>query len=77
MRREQADLRFKEAVEMGRHRGWKDLHHRHELQHWKVEGRRNTTERVEDLPGRTDITHDHFQELFTDPLQKETPERIW
>ena len=34
-------------------------------------------ERVEDLLGRTDIVHDHFKELFTDPLHKETPEWIW
>ena len=34
-------------------------------------------ERVEDLLGRTDIVHDHFKELFTDPLHKETPGWIW
>ena len=36
-----------------------------------------TTGRVEDLQGRTDIVHNHFKELFTDPLHKETPERFW
>ena len=34
-------------------------------------------ERVEALHGRTDIVHDHFKELFTDPLHKEAPEWIW
>ena len=35
-----------------------------------------TTERVEDLQGRTDIVHNHFKELFTDPLHKEILEWI-
>ena len=32
---------------------------------------------MEDLQGRTDIVHNDFKELFTDPLHKETPEWIW
>ena len=76
MRREQADLRFKEAVEMGAP--------------FSIHGpppptraptleklRDGRMERVEDLQGRADIVHDHFKELFTDPLHKETPEWIW
>ena len=27
---------------------------------------------VEDFQGRADIVHDHFKELFTDTLHKET-----
>ena len=36
-----------------------------------------TIKKVEDLDGRTNIVHQHFKELFTDPLQKGIPEWIW
>ena len=32
------------------------------------------TDRIENLQGRTEILHDHFKELFTDPLRWETLE---
>ena len=33
-------------------------------------------EKVEHLQGRTDIVHEHFQGLFTDPSHAEVPEWI-
>ena len=77
MRRKQADLRFNKAVEMGapsRLQGPPPATRAPILEKLRSDG---TTERVEDLQGRTDIVHNHFKELFTDPLHKETPEWIW
>ena len=77
MRRKQADLRFKKAVEMGapsRLQGPPRPTRAPILEKLRSDG---TTERVEDLQGRTDIVHNHFVELVTDPLHTETPEWIW
>ena len=60
-----------------RHNACKGHHLRHVLRYWRKLRSDCTTERVEDLQRRTDIVHNHFKELFTDPLHKETPEWIW
>ena len=43
----------------------------------EILGSDGTTVRVEDLLGRTDIVHNHFKELFTDPRHEEGPHWLW
>ena len=65
MRREQADLRFKKAAEMeapSRLQRPPPATRAPMLEKLRSDG---TTERVEDLQGRTDIVHNHFKDLFT------------
>ena len=62
MRRKQADLRFKKAFEMG---APSRLQGPPLPTRAPILGRDGTTERVEDLQGRTDTVHKHFKELFT------------
>ena len=77
MRRKQTDFNFKKAVKVGAPsilQGPLPPTRAPILEKLGLDG---TTERVEDLQGRTDIVHKHFKELFTDPLHKETLEWVW
>ena len=68
IRGKQADLRFKTATELGAPSRlkvappptWAPI-----LEKFSAGGH---TDRIENLQGRTDIVHDHFKELLTDPL---------
>ena len=74
MRREQTDLNLKKAVEAGsppRLQGPPLPTRAPILEKLGADG---TTEKVEDLDGRTSIVRKH---LFTGPRQKEVPEWIW
>ena len=77
MRRKQTDLNFKTAVEAGAPSRLQGPPPPTRAPIVEKLGPDGTTERVEDLQGRTDIVHKHFKELFTYPLHKETPEWIW
>ena len=71
MRRKQADLRFKEATELGapaRLKGPPPPTRAPILEKLDTDG---NTESVKDLQGRTDLVHDHFQELFADPMHRD------
>ena len=77
MRRKQTVLNFKKAVEAGappRLQGPPPPTRPPILEKLGADG---TTERVEDFGGCTSIVHQHFMELFTDPMQKEIPEWMW
>ena len=77
MRREQADLRFKVASELGapsRLKGRPAPTRASSLEKLDTDGK---LDRIGSLQGRTDIVDDHFKELFTDPLHQDTPDWMW
>ena len=49
----------------------------HSCPQLRVSRYRRKLDKIENLQGRTDLFHDHFKELFTDPLLWETPEWTW
>ena len=70
MRREQADLRFKVASELGapsRLKGRPAPTRASSLEKLDTDGK---LYRIGSLQGRTDIVDDHFKELFTDPSHR-------
>ena len=75
MRRTQTDLNFKKAVEAGAPSRLQGPPSPTRAPILEKLGAVFTTEKVEDLDGRTSIVHQHFME--SDPRQKEISEWIW
>ena len=74
---QQADLRFKTATEQGAPSRSKGALPPTQAPILKKLGTDGKLDRMDNLQGRTDIIHDHIKELFTDPLDWETPKWIW
>ena len=71
MRRKQGTLRCKEATQLGAPSRLKGPPPQTSAPILDRVGETGRTERVEHLQGRTDIVHEHFKELFTDPSHAE------
>ena len=74
MRRKQTDLNFKKAGAPSRLQVPPPSTRAPILEEL---GRDGTTERVQDLQGRTDIVHKHFKELFTEWMWQRWPYEVF
>ena len=75
MRRKQTDFNLSNTVDVGAPSRFQGPPTRAPI--LEKLGADGIIEEVEDLDGRASIVHKHFNELFTDPRQKEVPGWVW